>query len=222
MEKWIRRTLVLCAFLLPSVDNAFANHNIDNVPDQVEKLRESLKRLDTARKRTRERQLKQLPELIASGERGNLRAQLALSQFYDRGKKKDSRAAMKWLKMAANQDNFMALFLMAEQYKRDEHVPQNNSMAIHWYEMAVKQKKDPTVMFRLGLVYEDEHDYAMAVHWFERSANRDFEPAQLRLGDIYYRGKGVKADVELACQWIRQAVQNGAPNWHQKKADCTE
>jgi len=71
-------------------------------------------------------------------------------------------------------------------------------------------------------VYEDEQDYVMAIYWHERSANLGFKPSQLRLGEIYYRGLGVEADLEVACQWIRQAVENGASNWHLEKTGCVK
>ena len=224
MGNWIRYVIVKCIYivLLFVVADSYANNNSDTAQEQAKAVVESLKNLEAAREHAREKELRLLPELIASGERGNVIAQLKLSQFYSRGQMKDSIEAMKWLTMAAEQDNPMALWLMGSQYKMGEHVLQSNSRAIHWYKKSVKQKKDPSVMYSLASVYEDEQDYVMAIYWHERSANLGFKPSQLRLGEIYYRGLGVEADLEVACQWIRKAVENRASNWHLEKTGCVK
>jgi TPR repeat protein len=50
-----------------------------------------------------------------------------------------------------------------------------------------------------------------AVKWFTMSAERNNARAQIALGDIYYRGVGVKEDMQKALQYYTAASLNGDP-----------
>ena len=52
-------------------------------------------------------------------------------------------------------------------------------------------------------------DYAQAVQWYRRAAEQGKAEAQNNLGEMYYKGEGVRQDYKQAVQWFRNAAEQG-------------
>jgi len=48
--------------------------------------------------------------------------------------------------------------------------------------------------------------------WYRKSANQGDALAQLRLGILYFNGKGVKKDFKQAVMWCRKSAEQGDAN----------
>ena len=51
--------------------------------------------------------------------------------------------------------------------------------------------------------------YGRALSWLLKAAEQGDHRAMKRLGDMYYRGDGVKEDIGKALDWYRKAFHNG-------------
>lgn len=102
-----------------------------------------------------------------------------------------------WLKQAA-ETSPQAMIEMAENF-----VQENDFVnALKWYKKAA-QKGSPDAMSLVGDIYyigEDgiEQNYAEAFYWYSRAARRDYNMARIKCALMFYRGRGVEKDLELA------------------------
>ena len=55
----------------------------------------------------------------------------------------------------------------------------------------------------------EEINWDLALYWYEESARQGYLPAQLKLIEIYYDGRGVERNIALAVYWCEQAVKQG-------------
>lgn len=56
-----------------------------------------------------------------------------------------------------------------------------------------------------------KHDYGRAARLLRPLAERDIAPAQIELGLLYFRGRGVPEDDVAAFQWFSRAAALGSP-----------
>ncbi len=140
--------------------------------------------------------------------------------------------AVSWYKRAANQGNPNALIRLVRYYiSRGEYshaaewaekarrkdlqlspldlflLGQKTSNA-KWYRRAAK-KGHVKSLLALGCQYEKEKRYAEAAQCYKRAAEKNSAEAQLRLGDCYYHGNGVKKNLKEAVKWYGLAAENG-------------
>lgn len=71
----------------------------------------------------------------------------------------------------------------------------------------------------MGLIYSEglrglPLDDKLAVDWFRKAAEGGYSRAQINLGGMYARGKGVAQDDEEAYFWYRLGRKFGAPSAH--------
>lgn len=66
--------------------------------------------------------------------------------------------------------------------------------------------------FRFGRVFFAKGDYDAAFEWTKKAADQNYAPAQLRLGMMYYNGRGVEQSFLKAAEWFHKAAdQDYAP-----------
>lgn len=61
----------------------------------------------------------------------------------------------------------------------------------------------------LGQFYWKERDYVEAEKWYRKAAEQGAVPAQVKMGEIYKKGLGVKRDDAEAENWFNKAVKGG-------------
>lgn len=72
----------------------------------------------------------------------------------------------------------------------------------------------PVAQYNVAMMYANGEsvnvDYQQALYWFQKSTNRNFPPAQYRLGEMYFFGMGgLDRDVKLAAKLFQTAAEAG-------------
>lgn len=113
---------------------------------------------------------------------------------------------------AANGGNAEAQTKLGRMYDAGQGVPQNNSEAAKWYQLAAKHGFAEAQNI-VGTMYQYGQDVAQndgeAVRWYRLSADQGFAPAQLNLGIMYQNGTGVEKNEAEALRWYQLAVNQG-------------
>ena len=142
---------------------------------------------------------------------GDARAQVRLGLIYltGDGVAKDDPEAMKWLRMAADQDNPVGERYLAEMYFKGRGVPADNMEAAKWLRMAADQG-DAQSQHNLAVLYTQglgvPRNLREAANWMRKAADQNLADAQLALGVFYENGQGVTEDPIEAAKWYRKAV----------------
>lgn len=91
-----------------------------------------------------------------------------------------------------------------------------DSMEIISDEKIIKSAKEGDVkaQYILGNMYHEEgggvpQDYQKALKWYKKAAEQGHTSAQIKLGDIYYKGQGVSQDYKKGLKWYKKAAQQG-------------
>jgi len=119
--------------------------------------------------------------------KGDAEAQNNFGQkfHYGEGVPKDFVEAMKWYRLAAEQEYEYAQFNLGDMYYEGEGVPQDFVEAMRWYRLAAAQE-NAGAQYVLGrMYYEGEgvpKDFAEAMNWFEKSALQKDIDAMFALG----------------------------------------
>ncbi len=102
----------------------------------------------------------------------------------------DPGEAVKWIRLAAEQEHAEAQAMIGRLYYVGHGVPKDYSEALQWYRRAIGQN-DPKAQFYLGLLYYNGHgviqDEAEAVKWIRRAADQGDAEAQFEMGGMYSR-----------------------------------
>lgn len=148
---------------------------------------------------------------------GNTKAEYQLGYAYEYGYgiSKNYQAAQRWLLTAAEQGSDAAgrawsRLIMTRSQQWDQLHPR--FQAYDWYHLLVAhaQQRDPAAQFQLGLLYQYGQTYAsmpQALQWYRQAAASYYPPALLKLGFVYDRGLGVKANQWLARYYLRLGRQ---------------
>ena len=144
-----------------------------------------------------------------AAEQGHLPAQTGLGgRYFDgRGVAQDEAEAVRWYRLAAEQgdEEVLAwLLVTAEQGSIEAQV----NLA-EMYSVMIGEVRDASEAVRWHrLVAEQGH--AEAVAWLLQAAKRGDSEAQLGLGVMYERGRGVTQDDAEAVRWYRLATDQGS------------
>ncbi len=124
----------------------------------------------------------------------------------------DPTEAVKWIRLAAEQDYAEAQAMLGRLYDVGHGVPQNYSEALRWYRPAAEQN-DPRAQLYLGLMYHNghgvAHDESEAAKWLRRAADQGDAEAQFEMGGMYSVGAGVPQDYAETARWYRRAAEQG-------------
>ena len=116
----------------------------------------------------------------------------------------DARAA-EWYRKAADSGSALASVELAQQLVEGRGLLQDYSEARRRCEDAAKLQFGPGA-YCLGLMNREglggPKNLAEAAKWFARAAELGHTQAMLDLGEMYWKGEGVKADKEVAYMWI--------------------
>lgn len=101
---------------------------------------------------------------------------------------------------------------LAAAYIAGEGVPQDASLAAHWYEKAALSG-DAEAENEIGFLYQTGMGVAIdperALHWYQLSSAAGYVKAKVNLGVMYFWGLGASKNEELAVQLFRGAFEKG-------------
>jgi len=107
------------------------------------------------------------------------------------------------------------MFNLAHMYSDGLGVAQDWEKAVHWYTRAYEGGSVPAC-YRLGVIREDGRDGspadpAAAAGFFEKCVGAGYDPAMVRLGDLYMEGRGVQRNPDKAVKlYIQASNENNA------------
>jgi TPR repeat protein len=133
------------------------------------------------------------------GRLGHVDAQFDLGEIYGKGEGvlEDSREAVRWYRMAAEQGLARAQYALGWMYGKGKGVQTDSAEAVRWCRMAAEQGY-AAAQFNLGelcaLGDGVPKDSAEAVRWYRMAAEQGLAIAQFNLGQMYKFGEGVAED----------------------------
>jgi TPR repeat protein len=146
---------------------------------------------------------------------GNPHAQRILAEMYEHGwgVEKNERASNELLRIAADQNEHLAQFELAEKltHKCREECP-NAEEALELYKKAaqggVEQAKEEIArMYSLGMGIPIDQE--IGLEWTIKAAKAGLTESQRVLGQIYFLGAGVDQNYGLAFHYLNQSAQKG-------------
>jgi TPR repeat protein len=141
-------------------------------------------------------------------------AQIMLGDMYTerKGLPQDSKEAVKWHRLFAEQGIAEAQFNLGQMFRYGQGVQQDYKEAFKWWRLAAQQGI-AEAQFSLGLMYTERkglpQDSKEAVKWHRLFAEQGIAEAQFNLGVMYARGEGVQQDYKEAIKWYRLAAEQG-------------
>lgn len=155
-----------------------------------------------------------LQRLRMQAERGNVEAQFALAQAYDRGRDvpKDKTEAVRWYRLAAMQGDTFAQNALGDNYWEGTGVPKDDREAAQWWRLAAIQGFAPA-QHSLGRMLSGggqgvPADKTQAYMWLALSAAQGDEEAGRQSGLLSKQLK--PADMMHAKKLVNQWKPSGA------------
>ena len=150
-----------------------------------------------------------IQRLRMQAERGNVEAQFALAQAYDRGRDvpKDKTEAVRWYRLAATQGDAFAQNALGDNYWEGTAVPKDDKEAARWWRLAAAQGFAPA-QHSLGKILSGggqglPTDKTQAYMWLALSAAQGDEEAgqQSTLLSNQLKPAEMMAAKKLVKQW---------------------
>jgi len=182
--------------------------NIQKEPADSQLTHAERRRIESAREFSRRHRL---------ALQGDADAQLHLGAVYDDGEgvRRNFALAAYWYRQAARQGNSCAQRRLGDMYQYGAGVAQNAREAVRWYRKAAR-RGDAGACTALASLYDDavadavaaeKPAYAKAARWYRKAAESGDAYAQIRLGERYRKGQGVKQDYRQALAWFHKAAE---------------
>ncbi len=148
--------------------------------------------------------------LEVEADSGDAHAQSALAWIYYHlsTATKDYQKARHWYEKAAVQGYAVAQNDLGFMFGRGDGVRKNSQAKMVWYRRAADQGY-PVAQYNVALALEHEGDLQSEYEMFRLAANRDYAPAQTKLGWFAEQGKGRPRDLQKAVSWYRKAATQG-------------
>ena len=148
-----------------------------------------------------------------AAKQGNAFAQNNLGSMYSKGQgvQRDDKTAVKWFRLSAKQGNAPAQYNLGEMYYDGKGVPKNFKTAVKWYKLAAKQG-DARAQKQLAKFQEkiaDQNKLRDKLRELQGRAEQGNVSAQLNLGVMYKKGRGVPQDYKIAVKWYKLAAEQG-------------
>lgn len=168
-------------------------------------------------------QKKAQPELSAAerelirkaAEAGNPDAQYQLGMVYANasGVDLDYKQAFKWIHKAADSGHVQAMRTLAWLYANGFGTEQSDEKAQDT-SILLAEKGDAKDQYFLASLYQSgiygmQPDSEKMIHWYYQSAQQHYGRAQYALAKIILKGVDIKANDEMAFQWLSLANMNG-------------
>lgn len=109
---------------------------------------------------------------------------------------------------AANNGMGDAQYMIGACYYQGYGVDQDLNLALEWYTKGA-ENGNANAQYMVGLAYTNSSKYNEAYQWFKKSAEQGNAYAQKELGVLYYWGRGVVEDNDLAFEWFSKSAKNG-------------
>ena len=159
-----------------------------------------------------EKQLQQAHEIYQHfAEKGDKDGQLKLAYMFDHGLggAPDVSNAEKWYRLAAEQGQPVAQYLLGDLYQLGHLEKQPNYLeAKKWYSSA--QSNYAPAAVALGFIYDTvDDDYQQALLGYQKAADKGDPLGQFDLGLIYEKGKGIPVDEVKAKELYQKAADQG-------------
>ena len=114
------------------------------------------------------------------------------------------------LKVLAEQGDAFGQFQLANRYMSGEGLPENNTLALHWYHKSAEQG-NALAQYTLAIMYSYggrvPKNYEKAFNWFQQAAKQGDVIAQYNLAKMYLNGNGVPQNFEEALFWLKKAAE---------------
>ena len=146
---------------------------------------------------------------------GNPHAQRILAEMYEHGwgVEKNEKAAKELLRIAADQNEHLSQFELAEKltHKCREECP-NAEEALELYKKAAQggvdqAKEEIARMYSLGMGIPVDQE--IGLEWTIKAAEAGLTESQRVLGQIYFLGAGVDQNYGLAFHYLNKSAQKG-------------
>ena len=152
-------------------------------------------------------------ECLVMAEKGNLEAQIILSNLYLLGKGVNANREKSefWMNKAAENGDVYAQERLSHMCSTGEGC---SSIAFKWLKHFA-HKENSFAMENLGDVYYEgndiSQDYFKASVWYTKAAEQGNISSAYKLGDIYYYGGGlsVEKNYAMAIMWYTKAAEQG-------------
>lgn len=141
-----------------------------------------------------------------AAEQGYALAQHATGQAYQADA--DDDEALRWFRLAAQQDLPEAQADLARCYLDGAGVPVNRAHAASWYRKAERLGHVPAIT-GLGDCHFAADEAELGVSCYRRAATLGDAQAQFRLGECYLDGDGVRKNRSQALHWFELAEEQG-------------
>jgi len=152
--------------------------------------------------------------LTRAAEGGNRLAMFDLSQMLAKGEgaPKDPAQALIWMKKAADLDMLPAQMMLSEKYATGDGVEKDPVQSLIWtLRVAEGPSAIPHWIDKAADIFFSgwgtiPKNYPRALKLYERAAVKDDPHAEGRLGEMYMKGLGVKADPAKAKEYLTKAA----------------
>lgn len=135
----------------------------------------------------------------------------------------DEKLSIRMLKSAAEQDDGIGQFYLANFYSDGDGVRKNAKTAAKWYEKSAVNGY-PGGMYFFGYVCLHgegiEKDPEIGLEWIRKAAKKGHATAQWYLGNIYTEGTYVRKNKRAAFTWYRKAAEQGEPEAQFQTGRC--
>lgn len=161
----------------------------------------------------------ELPQGITSArlrqavEAGEARAiyEVGIRLFEGRGVQRDSAAAARWFRIAADQDHAPAIYRLGNMLERGDAVVRRDiPEAMRLYERAAAAGNRKAMHNLAALVAAaNPPDYERAFRLFDQAANLGLVDSQYNLAVLHVNGLGTRQNLTEAYRWFAISAQNG-------------
>jgi len=141
---------------------------------------------------------------------GDIRAAYKLGLLFSQGKKvePDYITAYEWFERAANQGYVKAMLKVAKMALEGQGTDPDIDRSTAWYEKAA-QRNSTEAMMKLGSIFLSQNNFDEASFWYKKAAIKGNTDAMREMGHFYYKGNGVRFDLDHAFAWFELAAQEG-------------
>tara|TARA_R110001599_G_scaffold353156_1_gene590467 strand:- start:1221 stop:2021 length:801 start_codon:yes stop_codon:yes gene_type:complete len=126
---------------------------------------------------------------------------------------KNYSQAIDLFKMAAQQDDELALYQLGYIYYEGKVVPKDLKKAFDYFNQSAElgeKQAQLSLCLMLGKGEGVESNFEKSVYWLKKSADQGVSEAEYMLGLMYLNGKhDVKIDASAALDWLSKAAKQG-------------
>ena len=124
---------------------------------------------------------------------------------------KSDKKAAKLYKRAVELGSVSAMRDLAVMYHLGHGVKLDKKKATQLSHMAA-DRGDATARYNLGCSLRHDGDFDAAFRCFRAAADQGYTAAMVNVGNCYFQGSGVQADLDEAMRWYDQAAAQGSEN----------